>query len=179
VVVLALLVSGCGSSPAPPLPSEAARPQEAELDWVEQIPENGPALVFHVGRFAVRQNGWEADVEVVNPTDIPWGLPGAEVAVPAAFGVMLFPTDGLDGVEARSRDADLPGLRVADGYTPNLPPRLAPGASWRGTIAARGALAAGLYVRIVLGPFVAVGDPPEGTQASFSWITDHALLLKG
>jgi hypothetical protein len=92
---------------------------------------------------------------------------------------MLFPSDELDEVESRSRQGDLPGLREADDYDPALTPRLAPGGSWRGTIAARGALAAGLYVRIVLGPFVAVGDAPDGMQSSFSWITDHTYRLKG
>jgi len=177
--VLAVLGSGCGGDPAPVLPSEAAPPQKAELGWVEQVPESGPALVFRVRRFAVTDGGWEADVEVENRTDIPWRLPGAEEAVPTSFGVMLFPTGELDEVEDRSRKGDLPGLREADDYAPALPTRLAPGASWRGTIAARGALAAGLYVRIVLGPFVAVGDAPDGMQASFSWITDHAYRLKG
>jgi hypothetical protein len=176
---LALSLAGCGSEPAPPLPSEAAPPQTAELDWVERLPETGPALVFRVRRFAVTDGGWEADVEVENRTDIPWRLPGAEEAVPTSFGVMLFPTAELDEVEDRSRKGDLPGLRAADDYTPALPPRLAPGDSWRGTIAARGALAAGLYVRIVLGPFVAVGDTPDGMQATFSWITDHTYRLEG
>ena len=84
----------------------------------------------------------------------------------------------LAEVERRSRDGDLPGLREAQQYEPRLPSRLAPGASWRGTIAARGSLAAGLYVRLVLGPFVADGDPPEGLQPGFSWITDHAYRLR-
>jgi hypothetical protein len=177
--VLALLAAGCGGDSAPLVPSKAASPQETTLDWDEQLPESGPALVFRVGRFAVTYDGWEADVAVENRTDIPWRLPGADNALPTSFGVMLFPTDDLDEVEARGRSGDLPGLRAADVYMPALPSRLAPGAAWRGTIAARGALAAGLYVRIVLGPFVAVGDTPDGMQATFSWITDHTYRLKG
>jgi hypothetical protein len=177
--VLAVLGTGCSDEPVPALPAEAAGPQQAELDWKEQLPESGPALVFRVRRFAVTKDGWAADVEVENRTDIPWRLPSAEDAVPTSFGVMLFPTDELDEVESRSRQGELPGLRAADDYDPALTPRLAPGGSWRGTIAAKGALAAGLYVRIVLGPFVAVGDAPDGMQPSFSWITDHTYRLKG
>ena len=179
VLVVAVLLPGCGGGGTPlPLPTEAAPPQAAELGWTEQLPKTGDALVFRVHRFAVTEDGWEADVEVENRTEIPWRLPGAVEAVPTSFGVMLFRTDDLDEVERRSADGDLPGLREASTYAPTLPARLAPGARWRGTIAAPGSLAAGLYVRFVLGPFVAVGDPPEGMEQGFSWITDHAHRLK-
>lgn len=177
--LLVLVTGGCigDEQPARP-PTKAAPPQEAELEWEERLPETGAALFFRVSRIAVTSGGWEADVEVENRTEIPWRLPGAVSAVPTSFGVMLFVTDELGEVEQRSRDGDLPGLREAEEYEPRLPARLAPGARWRGTIAARGSLAAGLYVRLVLGPFVADGDPPEGLQAAFSWITDHALRLR-
>lgn len=179
VLVVAVLLPACGGDGTPlPLPTEAAPPQAAELGWTEQLPKTGDALVFRVHRFAVTEDGWEADVEVENRTDIPWRLPGAVDALPTSFGVMLFRTDDLDEVERRSADGDLPGLREASTYTPALPARLAPGARWRGTIAAPGSLAAGLYVRFVLGPFVAAGDPPEGMERGFSWITDHAHRLK-
>jgi hypothetical protein len=177
--ILVLVAAGCGGGEATPrLPTEAAPPQQAELGWEEQLPETGAALAFRVYRFAVTKDGWEADVEVENRTEIPWRLPGAVEAVPTSFGVMLFVTDELGEVEQRSTDGDLPGLREAQRYEPGLPARLAPGARWRGVIGARGSLAAGLYVRVVLGPFVAVGDPPDGMQAAFSWITDHAHRLQ-
>ena len=180
LAILVAAAAGCGGEEAPQtLPTEAAPPQRAELGWEEQLPETGAALVFRVHRFAVTSDGWEAEVEVENRTEIAWRLPGAVDAVPTSFGVMLFTSDELDEVEERSREGDLPGLREAESYEPGLPARLAPGADWRGVIAARGSLAAGLYVRLVLGPFVAVGDPPEGMQAGFSWITDHAHRLRG
>jgi hypothetical protein len=180
LVVAGALLTGCGGDETPtPLPTEAAPPQAAELGWTEQLPKTGDALVFRVHRFVVKRDGWEADLEVENRTEIPWRLPGAVGAVPTSFGVMLFRTDELEEVERRSADGDLPGLREASTYRPRLPSRLAPGARWRGTIAAPGSLAAGLYVRFVLGPFVAVGDPPEGMERGFSWITDHAHRLKG
>jgi hypothetical protein len=180
LLVVALLVAGCGGATTPsPLPTEAAPPQAAELGWTERFPKTGDALVFRVHRFAVTENGWEADVEVENETEIPWRLPGAVDAVPTSFGVMLFRSGDLEEVEQRSTDGDLPGLREASTYDPRLPARLAPGARWRGTIAAPGSLAAGLYLRVVLGPLVADGDPPEGMESAFSWITDHSHRLKG
>ena len=119
LLVVAVLLAGCGGDETPaPLPTEAAPPQAAELGWTEQLPQTGDALVFRVHRFAVTRNGWEADVEVENRTDIPWRLPGAVDAVPTSFGVMLFRTDDLDEVERRSADGDLPGLRAASTYTP-------------------------------------------------------------
>jgi hypothetical protein len=180
IAVAVGLVTGCGGDESTAsLPTEAAPPQGTELTWREQFPETGPGFSFRIRRFAVTAGGWEADVEVENRTDIPWRLPGAENAVPTSFGVMLFRTDDVEEVEQRSGNGDLPGLREAGTYTPSLPTRLAPRAAWRGTIAARGSLAAGLYVRLVLGPFVADGDPPEGMEAAFSWITDHAYRLRG
>ena len=177
-VVLAGLLSGCGSSDEPaPLPTRAT-PQRAELGWEERFPESGPALVFRAHRFAVTADGWEAEIEVENRTTVPWQVGGAAVDIASSFGVMLFPTGSLDEVEQRSQDGELPGLRAAQQFVPPLPARLAPGGSWRGTIGARGSLAAGLYVRLVYGPFVAVGDAPEGMQPGFSWITDHAHRLK-
>ena len=172
-----VLAAGCSDALPPDLPTEAAPPQAAELGWREQLPESGQAVVFRVYRFAVTERGWEADVEVENTTDIAWQLPVD--AVPTSFGVMLFRTDDLEEVEQRSKDGDLPGLREADTYTPALPAKLAAGAKWRGTIAARGSLAASLYLRVVFGPFVADGDPPDGMERGFSWITDHAYRLEG
>ena len=112
-------------------------------------------------RFAVTEQGWEADVEVENRTGVPWEMGEDPVAVEQSFGIMLFATGELDEVERRSRDGDLPGLRTAQEFDPTLPARLGPGSSWRGTSRRRGSLAAGRYVRVVFGPLIAVGDPPD------------------
>ena len=178
LAVVAALAAGCSDGLPPDLATEAAPPQAAELGWKEQIPESGPAMVFRVHRFAVTERGWEADVEVQNRTDVMWEIPGALSAVTTSFGVMLFRTGGLEELDQRNRQDDLPGLREADVYEPALPNTLAPGEGWRGTISARGSLAAGLYVRIVFGLFAAEGDPPEGIDSPFSWITDHAYRLQ-
>ncbi len=172
------LLSGCGSSDEPvPLPTRAA-PQRVELGWEERFPEKGPALVFRAQTFEVTTDGWTAEIEVENRTTVPWRVGGAAEDVTSQFGVMLFPSGSIDEVEERSQDGQLPGLRAARRFDPPLPARLAPGESWRGTIGARGPLAGSLYLRLVYGPFVAVGDPPEGMQPGFSWITDHAHRLK-
>ena len=173
------LLSGCTSSDEPPapLPSRAA-PQRAELGWEERFPEEGQALVFRAHTLEVTADGWSANIEVENRTTVPWRVGGPARDVPSSFGVMLFPSSELEEVEQRSEEGELPGVRAAQRFEPRLPTRLAPGASWRGTIAARGSLAAGLYLRLVYGPFVAVGEPPEGLQPGFSWITDHAYRLK-
>jgi hypothetical protein len=172
------LATGCGSSGNAPPAAVAAPPQAAELAWDERTPDTGPGLVFRVHRFAVTERGWEADVEVENRSGIPWILGEDPVAVTQSFGIMLFATGDLDEVEQRSDASDLPGLRPARTFVPKLAPRLAPGAVWRGTIAAPGTLAAGRHVRVVFGPLVAVGKPPEGVPRHFVWITDHAYLLR-
>ena len=178
-VLSAGLLSGCSSSDEPPspLPSRAA-PQRAELGWEERFPDEGPAFLFRAHAFEVTADGWSADIEFENRTTVPWRLGGPASDVPSSFGVMLFPSGDLEEVEQRSANGELPGLRAAQRFEPRLPTRLAPGASWRGTIGARGPLAGGFYLRLVYGPFVAVGDPPEGMQPGFSWITDHAHRLK-
>jgi hypothetical protein len=179
LLVVVILGAGCGSEPVETAPVVPAPPQSAALDWVERSPPTGPALVFRVFRFAVTEAGWEADVEVENATDVTWELGADTVGVEQSFGIMLFATGGLDELERRNRDADLPGLRPARSFEPRLAARLRPGERWRGVVSAPGSIAAGRYVRVVFGPLVAVGDPPEGMPARFIWITDHAYRLRG
>ena len=143
VLVAGMLLAGCSSDSGDAPSARAASPQEAELDWVERSPENGPALVFHVRRFSVTESGWEAQLEIENETAVTWKLAEDPVAVGQSFGVMLFATGELDEVEQRGADGDLPGLRPARTFEPALPAELDRGESWRGTVGADGALAAG------------------------------------
>ncbi len=170
----AALLAGCSSGGTPSLPAGPAPPQRATLDWVERYPAAGPALVFTVVSFAITDSGWKAELELENDTAIPWKV--VESPTPG-FGVMLFTTDDVTEVETRSRENDLPGLRAARSFAPEPPATLPPGSSWSGTIAAPGSLAAGLFVRLVFGQLVAVGDPPKNMPTQFSWITDHAYEL--
>jgi hypothetical protein len=177
-VAAAMLVAGCGSDDGAPPPASAAPPQRAELGWTERSPAEGPGLVFRTRWFAVTETGWEADVEIENRTAITWELGADRLAVGQSFGIMLFATGDLDEVEQRGRNSDLPGLRPAQTFVPALPARLAPHAAWHGVISARGTLASGRYVRVVFGPLVALGDPPDDMPSQFVWITDHAYRLR-
>jgi hypothetical protein len=178
-LVAGALLAGCSSGVGDTPPARAAPPQQAELDWVERSPDEGPALVFHTRRFSVTESGWEAELEIANETTTAWELGEDPVAVGQSFGLMLFATAELDEVEQRGANGDLPGLRPARTFEPGLPSKLAPGNTWRGTVGADGALAAGRYVRVVFGPFVAEDEPPEGMPAQFFWITDNSYRLRG
>lgn len=178
VLGAALLMAGCSTDEVPPVIPSAAPPQAVELAWDERSPATGPALVFRVRRFAVTDDGWESDVEIENRTGIGWILGADPVAVEQSFGIMLFATGTMDELEQRNRNGALPGLRAARRFEPKLPGRLEPGASWRGTISAPGTLAAGRWVRVVFGPLVVVGDPPDGMPSRFVWITDHTHRLR-
>ena len=176
--VAVALITGCSSDEPRVPPSTAAPPQSAELGWEERAPAEGAGIVFRVHRFAITAAGWEADVEIENRTSIAWRT-GDPLAVDQSFGVMLFVTGELDEVERRMSSGDLPGLRPVQTFEPSLPSRFVPGQRWRGTISARGTLAAARYVRIVFGPLIADGRPPEGLGRVLVWITDHAYLLRG
>ncbi len=174
-----LLVTGCGSSTTSPPPATAAPPQAAELGWDERSPDTGPALIFRVHRFAVTNDGWEADVEVENRTGIAWEIGEDPVAVEQSFGIMLFATSDLDEVEQRSRNADLPGLRPAQVFVPSLPSTLRPEGRWRGTVSAPAArsppAATSASCSARWSPSV---TPPDGMPSRFVWITDHAYRLR-
>lgn len=175
IALAAAALTGCTSGEEPTLPPGPAPPQTATLDWVERVPSQGPALVFRAHGFEITSTGWKAEIGLENETEIPWRL----VESPAtSFGVMLFTSDDVSEVESRSDADDLPGLRAAQTFDPPVPANIAPGASWRGTIAAPGRLAASLHVRIVFGRLAAVGEPPRGMPTQFSWITDHSYELR-
>jgi hypothetical protein len=178
IALLAVAAAGCASQTVSVPTSIKAPPQTASLDWRERYPSTSPALVFGVSRFTVTRDGWKADISVENTSDIAWIVGDPRFPAYREFGVLLFPTDDLEDLERRSRDGDVPGLRAATSYTPALPESLEAGETWRGTIAAPGALAGGLWVRIAFGPFAADGKPPEGAQTPVVWYTDHAYRLE-
>lgn len=177
VAIVAVVAAGCGSEPVSVPTTSKAPPQTANLGWREPYPAATPALVFGVSRFTVTRDGWRADISVENTSDIAWIVGDPRFPSYREFGVLLFPNDDLEELERRTRDRNVPGLRAATSYTPPLPETIQPGGTWRGTIAAPGALAGGLWVRIAFGPFSADGKPPEGAQPSVVWYTDHAYQL--
>ena len=173
-LLAALLLAGCG--PGDTAPVEAARPAEAqrvELDWRERYPPTGAGLRFSVDELVVRDEGWSAEVGVTNTTGISFELDPSR----HQFGLMLFASGDLGELEAASRNGSLPAPRLAESMRPGPPKVLGPGESWRGTISAPGALADGSFVRVVFGPFTALGDPPEGMEPVVSWITDRSYRL--
>ncbi len=180
LLVLAVAVTGCGAAGKPVPVGVQAPPQSARLDWREPFPAEQPALVFGVSSFTVTATGWTAEISVENRSDVGWEVGGSRGNAGLVFGVMLFPNGSIDDLERRSRSGDLPGIREATSNRPALPPVLAPGSTWRGTIGAPGALAGGLWVRLSFGAFTSVGKPPPGTGtgADVIWFTDHAHQLE-
>jgi hypothetical protein len=175
---IVLLSAGCGTTATALVPSVTAPPQRAELGWVERYPAKQPALVFGVRSFAVTQEGWSAAVSVQNVSSVSWEVGDPRFTLERAFGVLLFPNDDLEELERRNRDGTLPAIRSAHAYDPPLPRVLEPGATWLSTISAPGPLPGGLWVRLSLGTFTSVGDPPDGAQPQVLWFTDHAYQLR-
>jgi hypothetical protein len=156
----------------------AAPPQTAKLEWLEPYTAKGPALVFGVASFTVTTDGWSADISVENRSDVGWKIVDRNHEDELGFGVMLFPTGSQKDAERLNNSLSLPTIRAATAYRPALPVVLEPGATWRGTISAPGALAGGLWVRIAFGPFSSVGEPPKGAQSPVTWFTDHTYQLE-
>lgn len=176
VLLAVVLLAGCGGAePKPVAPARSAEPQQAELGWRESYPKAGARLVFEVEGLDVGRDGWSVEVAVTNRTTIAFELGGT--AVDLGYGVMLFRTGDLEELERAAQDGTLPAVRRAETISPKPPTRLEPGASWRATLSAPGALAARSWLRVTFGPLVAVGDPPEGMEPVVFWITDLAHRL--
>lgn len=167
-----------GEEDSPPLSSAPAGPQVAELGWRETYGVEGEQLVFVVESFEVVEGGWSARLALENGTSTAYELGDPRATLDRSFGLMLFSSGDQEELERRNASGTLPAIRSATSYEPSLPQILEPGASWEGTIAASGALAAGSWVRFVFGALVAVGRPPEGLPEHVVWITDEAYRLK-
>jgi hypothetical protein len=176
-VAVTTAVVGCGASSTPVPAAVKAPPQTARLGWEEKYPAEEAALVFGVSSFTVTRNGWTANVSVENRSDVGWEVGDPRRAVERVFGVLLFPNNDLEELERLNRNGDLPAIRPATSFRPALPRVLRPGKTWKGTIAAPGALAGGLWVRLSFGTFASVGEPPKGAAPQVVWFTDHAHEL--
>jgi hypothetical protein len=178
-LALALLLAGCGGAELAERgpPPVAASPQRAALTWVERYPSTGrERLVFRVESIAVTRAGWTARIAVDNETSVPYA-PGRGAAE-RRYGVMLFSTGDLGELEEAARAGGLPAVREATRIEPEPPEALAPGSSWRASLSAPGSLPAGSHVRVVFGPFHALGEPPEGLEPDVVWITDRSYRLR-
>jgi hypothetical protein len=166
------------AEPRPMAASTPARPHVADLYWRETYGNPGDQLVFEVERLQVLENGWRAWLGVRNHTKVSYELGDPRASLDRAFGLMLFRTGEHAELERRNANNTLPRTRQAIRYEPSLPAVLEPGASWEGTISARGALVAGSYARVVFGTLLAVGAVENDLGDSIVWITDHAHRLQ-
>jgi len=159
------------SEPREDSKSAPASPQKEVLGWRETSGPEGDQLVYSVESLEVLADGWKADIALENHTETSYEV------VPThdrPFGLMLFATGDHDALVAQNNAGELPTIRPASRYDPQLPPVLEPGDSWSGTISAPGALVAGSYVRVVFGTLVSVVDREDGQ----GWITDSTYQLK-
>jgi hypothetical protein len=163
--------------PAQELTGVAAGPQTHSKGWREAYGKAGERLVFSVQGLEVMRDGWRARVSVANDTSISYELGDPGGTLDRSFGLMLFASGKLSELEERNANDTLPAIRAATQYEPELPKILEPGASWQGTISARGALVAGSWVRVVFGNLISVGRAPDGLDEEVTWISDHAYRL--
>jgi hypothetical protein len=163
-----------GASRREPAASEPASAQAKKLDWREWLGVAGERLGFGVSRFQVVRDGWSARVSVTNDSEVAFDLDKPH----RSFGVMLFSSGKHDDLDERNGADTLPAIRPALAYDPPLPDVIEPKSTWTGTMSARGALAAGSWVRFVFGTFDAVGRAPDTLKRPIVWITDHAYPLQ-
>jgi hypothetical protein len=160
-------------------PAKAAPPQSEAVEWLERFEQEGAAFTFRVHSLEVLADGWRAEVSMTNRTDVRYSVDDPDETVRRAFGVMLFRGGDLREVEELNASGDLPDIRRAQTFDPELPLVLDPDETWKGTIGAPGSLAAGRWLRVVFGTLVPVGEPPKGFPPVLVWITDHAYRLEG
>jgi hypothetical protein len=153
----------------------AAKPQTAPLNWQESQGRKGERVFFGVKRFQVLENGWRARISIRNDSKVAFAIDRSR----RSFGLMLFTSGLRRDLDTRNRQQDLPTLRPALTYDPDLPSTLDPHATWTGTVSARGALVAGSWMRFVFGTLEVVGRAPDAFPARLIWITDHAYRLRG
>lgn len=179
LLALVLVAVGCGAQTVdrPRPEARAAGPQQAQLGWRETYPDRTrDRLVFEVQTFEVTERGWSAQIALTNETPVPFSARGTPAS--SRYGLMLFASGDLRELEEAGSAGRLPLVRPPDEIEPQPPRVLAPGATWRGRIGASGSLPAAGYVRVVFGPLVAQGDPPEGMEGDVVWITDRSYRLR-
>lgn len=127
-----------------------------QLGWVEKMNRDAQTrLVFRFRTLTTTAKSWSATVEVTNTGT------GAIAVQRTQFGLAEF--------DAATNYSQPTRVLRATALLPAPPARLAPGATWKGTLSGTGKPDERLYVRVVLGPF-ASSTSPQG----FSWISDHA-----
>jgi hypothetical protein len=158
--------------------TSAAGPQKATLGWRESYGSSSERLVFSVDSLEIRRSGWKARIGLENATSAAYEVGGSSAASAYAFGLMLMESGEQSELERQNANGTLPAVRRAVRFEPPLPEILAPGASWRGAMSAPGSLVARSWVRVVFGPLVSVGRPPEDLRPNVIWFTDQAYRLR-
>jgi len=176
--VIASVVRDLRISSGPSTISLAAPPQSATLDWREEFRKSGQQIVFTVDRLQVMPNGWKARVGIANHTSSAYDVGDPKATIDRSYGLMLLSSNSERELDERNADHTLPPVREASRIYPSLPKVLESGDTWEGTISARGPLVARSWVRVVFGPLVVVGKPPDGVPKVIVWITDHTHQLK-
>ena len=95
-----------------------------------------------------------------------------------SFGLMLFESNQVAELEQENENGTLRASRTATHFEPSPPRLLEPGVSWTGTISAPGALVADSWARVVFGPLVSVGTPPETSRSASCGSRTSAYQLR-
>jgi len=130
-------------------------------------------LIVGVRRFVVRRNGWAVSATVKNDSRATLVISRRHRRHGTECGILLLGTASSRAIRTAG-----PG-HFASRFTPALPIRLLPGASWSGTFSGAGRLPAGDYVRIELGSFGASGTVRPPISMQFEYITNHVFRLPG
>jgi hypothetical protein len=164
-----LAVAGCGTAQS----FHSAREQTIVLDWHEASGPPGNRLIVRARRFTVRRNSWAVSAAVKNDSRATLVISRRHRRHGTECGILL-----LGSASPRAIRMAGPG-RFASRFTPRLPIRLVPGASWSGTFSGPGQLPVGKYVRIELGSFGASGTVRPPISMQFEYITKHVFRLPG
>jgi hypothetical protein len=171
-LVLALGVSGCGSSPTGPAAS--APPRTITLHWRETYAGRaGIRLSFEVTKLTVWSHGWSVEASVENRSRIPIAIGKPHAPGRTEFGLYVLKSGSRADLERRIRRGSLPPPLEADRFTPARPTRLEPAGHWAGTFSGPHRLPAGAFVRVSFGVF----STNAPGISYFSWVTDHVLRL--
>jgi hypothetical protein len=168
-LVVALALAGCGGAPEGPRLAPPAQPRTLELGWVER--QRDEAFTFRVQRLVIAENGWRVTFSVTNGSELPYHVDGRSV------GLVLL--DSETEAEVRRLTDNLshaPPALKPDRASPEPPPALGPGASWKATVSGSEVLRAGSVVRVLFGPFSSIERFRTEVQ-DVLWVTDHSVRL--
>jgi hypothetical protein len=162
LLVAAAGTAGCGSSGA----FRPAAPTTRTLDW-----RGSGRLVYTVRTLTVRGHGWSVAAGLTNST-------GATLAIARIH--RPYPQTSFGIAEVVGDERARPPQRYATQFTPPLPRRLPPGASWRGVFSGPSALPAGRRFRVVFGTFFATPPVVLGGRrfSRFDLYSDQSVLLE-